>query len=112
MCGTVSQAFKRTKHMSENVVTCKPSIWVKLGVDFPPHLSWDVVSNASYGGCKCSHCTTAAEFSEAFHSKAVGPGRERGIDGVTPLVLQELKFLHGIICTDITLFVIHLECIH
>jgi hypothetical protein len=31
---------------------------------------------------------------------------------VTPLVLQELKLGHGIICIDISLFMLHLECIH
>jgi hypothetical protein len=31
---------------------------------------------------------------------------------VTPLVLQELKFGHDIICMDISLCLLHLECIH
>jgi transposase InsO family protein len=31
---------------------------------------------------------------------------------VTPLVLQELKLGHGIICIDISLCMLHLECIH
>jgi hypothetical protein len=31
---------------------------------------------------------------------------------VTPLVLQELKFGHGIIFIDILLCMLHLECIH
>jgi hypothetical protein len=39
MCGYLSQAFERTKHMSGNMVTGKPSTCVKLGVDFPPHMS-------------------------------------------------------------------------
>jgi hypothetical protein len=81
MCGTVSQAFERTKHMLGNMVTDKPSTWVKPSANFIPHLSWDVVSHASYGECKCSHCTTAAGVSGALHAKAVGPGHERGIDG-------------------------------
>jgi hypothetical protein len=81
MCGTVSQAFEHTKHMSGNLVTGKPSTWVKPGADFTPHLSWYVVSHASYGGCKRSHYTAAAGVSGALHAKAVGPGRERGIDG-------------------------------
>jgi hypothetical protein len=81
MCGYLSQAFESTKHMSGNKVTGKPSTWVKPGADFPPHLSWDEVSHASYGGCKCSHCTAAAGVSGALHAKTVSPGRERGIDG-------------------------------
>jgi hypothetical protein len=40
-----------------------------------------MVSHASYGGCKCSHCMAAAEVGGALHAKAVSPGRERGIDG-------------------------------
>jgi hypothetical protein len=44
MCGTMSQVFERTKHMSGDMVTSKPSTWVKPGVDFTPHLSWDVVT--------------------------------------------------------------------
>jgi hypothetical protein len=39
MCGYLSQAFERTKHMSENMVTGKPSTWVKPGADFIPHSS-------------------------------------------------------------------------
>jgi hypothetical protein len=74
------QAFESTKHMSGNMVTGKPSTWVKPGADFIPHLSWDWVSHASYGGCKWSHCTVAAGVSGALHTKAVSPGRERGID--------------------------------
>jgi hypothetical protein len=31
---------------------------------------------------------------------------------VTPLVLQELKLGHDIICIDISLYMLHLECIH
>jgi hypothetical protein len=31
---------------------------------------------------------------------------------VTPLVLHELKLGHGIICTGISLCMLHLECIH
>jgi hypothetical protein len=81
MCGYLSQAFERTKHMSRNMVTGKPSTWVKLGVDFSPHLSWDWVSHASYGGYKCGHCTAVAGVSGALYAKAVSPGRERGIDG-------------------------------
>jgi hypothetical protein len=37
MCGYMSQAFERTKHMSGNMVTGKPSTWVKPGADFIPH---------------------------------------------------------------------------
>jgi hypothetical protein len=81
MCGYLSQAFERTKHMSRNMITGKPSTWVKPGMDFPPHLSWDWVSHASYGGCKCGHCTTVVGVSGALYVKAVSPGRERGIDG-------------------------------
>jgi hypothetical protein len=81
MCGYLSQAFERTKHMSGNMVTGKPSTWVKPGVDFIPHSSWDWVSHASYGGYKCGHCTTAVGVSGALYAKAVSPGRERGIDG-------------------------------
>jgi hypothetical protein len=33
------QAFERTKHMSGNMVTGKPSTRVKPGADFTPHLS-------------------------------------------------------------------------
>jgi hypothetical protein len=80
MCGYLSQAFDSTKHMLGNMVTGKPSAWVKSGADFPPHLSSDEVSHASYGGCKCSHCTTAAGVSGALHAKAVSPGREQGIN--------------------------------
>jgi hypothetical protein len=53
--------------MSGNMGTGKLSTSVKPSVDFIPHLSWDWVSHASYGG--------------ALHAKAVSPGRERGIDG-------------------------------
>jgi hypothetical protein len=70
MCGYLSQAFERTKHMSGNMVTGKPSTWVKLGVDFSPHLSWDWFSHASYGGYKCGHCTAAVGFSGALYAKA------------------------------------------
>jgi hypothetical protein len=76
-----ASSVERTKHMSGNMVTGKPSTWVKPGADFPPHLSWDVVSHSRYGGCKCSHCTTAAGVNGALHAKAVSPGCERGIDG-------------------------------
>ena len=74
MYGYLSQAFERTKHMSGNMVTGKPSTWVKTGADFTPHLSWDWVSHASYGGYKC-------DSYGALYAKAVSPGRERGIDG-------------------------------
>jgi hypothetical protein len=78
MCGYLSQAFESTKHMSRNMVTGKPSTWVKSSrVDA---LSWDWVSHASYGGFKCGHCTTAAGVSGALYAKAVSPGRERRID--------------------------------
>jgi hypothetical protein len=70
MCGYLSQAFEHTKHMSWNMVTGKPSTWVK-----------DCVSHASYGGYKCGHCTVAAGVSEALYAKGVSPDRERGIDG-------------------------------
>jgi hypothetical protein len=81
MCGYLSQAFERTKHMSRNMVTDKPSTWVKPGADFIPHLSWDWVSHASYGGYKCRHCTTSVGVSGALYAKAISPGRKRGIDG-------------------------------
>jgi hypothetical protein len=81
MCGYLSQAFERTKHMSGIMVTDKPSTWVKPGADFIPHATWDWVSHASYGGYKCGHYTTAAGVSGALYAKAVRPGRERGIDG-------------------------------
>jgi hypothetical protein len=77
MCGYLSQAFEGTKHMLGNMVTGKPSTWVKPGADFPPHLSWDGVSHASYGGYKCGHCTAAARVSGALYAKAVSPGRNR-----------------------------------
>jgi hypothetical protein len=35
-----------------------------------------------------------------------------GWKDVTPLVLPELKFEHGIICIDMSLCLLHLECIH
>jgi hypothetical protein len=75
MCGYLSQVFERTNHMSGNMVTGKPSTWVKPGADFPPHLSWDWVSHASYGGYKCGQCTTAAVVIGALYAKAVSPGR-------------------------------------
>jgi hypothetical protein len=53
----------------------------EAGRGFYPSLVLRGVSHASYGGCKCSHFTTAAEVSGALHTKAVSPGRERGIDG-------------------------------
>jgi hypothetical protein len=81
MCGYMSQAFERTKHMSGNMVTGKPSTWVKPDVDFIPHATWDWVSHASYGGYKCGHCTAQAGVSGALYSKAVRPGRKRGING-------------------------------
>ena len=65
MCGYLSQAFERTKHMPGKMVTGKPS----------------GASHASYGGYKCGHCTAAAGVSGALYAKAVRPGRERGIDG-------------------------------
>jgi hypothetical protein len=37
MCGYLSQAFERTKHMLGNMVTGKPSTCVKQGADFIPH---------------------------------------------------------------------------
>jgi hypothetical protein len=80
MYGYLSQAFERTKHMSGNMVTGKPSTWVKPGTDFSPHSSWDWVSHASYGGYKCGHYTVVARVSGALYAKAVSPGRERGID--------------------------------
>jgi hypothetical protein len=81
MCGYLSQAFERTKHMSGNMVNDKPSTCVKSGADFIPHLSRDWVSHASYGGYKCGHCTAAAGVSGALYAKSVSPGRERGING-------------------------------
>jgi hypothetical protein len=81
MCGYLSQAFERTKHMSGNMVTGKPSTWVKPGADFSPHSFWDWVSHASYGGYKCGHCTAAAGVIGALYAKVVSPGCERGIDG-------------------------------
>jgi hypothetical protein len=81
MCGYLSQAFESTKHMSGNMVTGKLSTWVKPGADFTPHLSWDWVSHASYGGYKCGHCTAAAGVSGALYAKVVSPSPERGIDG-------------------------------
>jgi hypothetical protein len=81
MCGYLSQVFERTKHMSGNMVTGKPSTWVKSGADFSPHLTWDWVSHASYGGYKCGHFTAAAGVSGALYAKMVSPDRERGIDG-------------------------------
>jgi hypothetical protein len=50
MCGYLSQVFERTKHMLENMVTGKPSTWLKPGADFIPHATWDWVSHVSYGG--------------------------------------------------------------
>jgi hypothetical protein len=50
---------------------------VKPGADFPPHMSGDWVSHASYGGYKCGHCTAAAGVSGALYAKAVSLGRER-----------------------------------
>jgi hypothetical protein len=81
MCGYLSQAFECTKHMLGNMVTGKPSTGVKPGADFTPHLSWDWVSHASYGGYKCGHCTAAAGVSGALYAKAMGPGSEQEIDG-------------------------------
>jgi hypothetical protein len=81
MSGYLSQAFERTKHMSGNMVTDKPSTWVKPGTDFIPHSSRDWVSHASYGGYKCGHCTATAGVSGALDAKAVSPSCEWGIDG-------------------------------
>jgi hypothetical protein len=39
MCGYLSQTFERTKHMSGNMVTGKPSTRVKPGADFTPHVT-------------------------------------------------------------------------
>jgi hypothetical protein len=77
MCGYMSQAFECTKHMSGNMVTGKPSTWVKPGADFTPHATWDWVSHASYGGYKCGHYMAAAGVSGALYAKAVRPSRER-----------------------------------
>jgi hypothetical protein len=60
MCGYLSQAFERTRHMSKNMVTDKPSTWLNLPADFTPDWTWDGVSHASYGGYKCGRCTAAA----------------------------------------------------
>jgi hypothetical protein len=81
MCGYLSQAFECTKHMSGNMVTGKPSNWVKPGADFTHHATWDWVSHASYGGYKCGHCTAAAGVSGALYAKAVRSSHERGIYG-------------------------------
>jgi hypothetical protein len=37
MCGYLSQALERTKHMLGNMVTGKPSTRLKLGADLTPH---------------------------------------------------------------------------
>jgi hypothetical protein len=37
MCGTVCQAFERTKHMLGNMATDKRSTWLNLPADFTPH---------------------------------------------------------------------------
>jgi hypothetical protein len=63
------------------MVTGKPSTWAKLGADFIPHSSWDVVSHSEYGGYECGHCMAAAGVNGALYAKAVSPDRERGIDG-------------------------------
>jgi hypothetical protein len=81
MCGYLSQAFECTKDMSGNMVTGKPSTWVKSGADLTPHASWYWVSHASYGGYKCGHYTAAAGVSGALYAKAVCPSHEWGIDG-------------------------------
>jgi hypothetical protein len=107
MCGYLSQAFERTKHMSGNMVTGKPSTWVKSGVDFIPHATWDWVSHASYGGYKCGHCTAAAGVSGALYAKAVRPGHERGIDGDGWHVWVEVPWhvvCLGLPCKDKTRF--------
>jgi hypothetical protein len=73
----------------------------------------------------CLHLLTAKIYcaSEAFRSVAL---RElasaesslrsslslRWLTFVTPLVLQELKLWHDIICIGISLCMLHLECIH
>jgi hypothetical protein len=80
MCGYLSRAFERTKHMSGNMVTGKPSTWVKPVADFIPHVTWDWVSHACYGGYKCGHCTAAAGVSGALYAKVVSSRREQGID--------------------------------
>jgi hypothetical protein len=72
MCGYLSQAFERTKHMSGNMVTGKPSTWVKPGADFTPHATWDWVSHASYGGYKCGHCTAEAGVSGELYARRWG----------------------------------------
>jgi hypothetical protein len=62
------QAFERTKHMSGNMVTDKPSTWLNLLADFTPHWTWEGVSHAGlwwvqvrplHGGSrgKLEHCT-------------------------------------------------------
>jgi hypothetical protein len=46
-------------------------------------------------------------------SKSVDQKAYRSIIGsVTPLVFQELKLWHDIICISISLCMLHLECIH
>jgi hypothetical protein len=89
MCGYLSQAFERNKHMSGNMVTGKPSTWVKPGVDFIPHSSWDWVSHASYGGYKCGHCTAATGVSGALYAKAVSVGAK----AETPPFARSLRCL-------------------
>jgi hypothetical protein len=74
MCEYLRQAFEHTKHMSGNMVTGKPSTWVKSGADYTPHLSWDVVSHSGYGGYKCGHCTAVAGVSGALYAKALSLG--------------------------------------
>jgi hypothetical protein len=95
MCGYLSQAFERTKLMSRNMVTGKPSTWEKPGVDFPPHLSWDWVSHASYGGYRCGHYTVATGVSGALYAKAVSPGR-CNTPGIYILLDNEYGFKHVI----------------
>jgi hypothetical protein len=34
------------------------------------------------------------------------------IVSVTPMLLQEIKLWHDIICTDVALLVVHLDCIY
>jgi hypothetical protein len=45
-------------------------------------------------------------------SDGVAPMGRAAYHAVTPLELQELKLGYGIICIDMSLCLLHLECIH
>jgi hypothetical protein len=80
MCDNMCQAFECTKHMLGNMVTGKPSTWLKLDADFPLTCpkTWSPML-AMVGEVQSLQGGSRGQWGIAC--KVMGPGRERGIDG-------------------------------